>query len=65
MEGYNDWKHIVDAVERQGTFKIHLDSCRTYQQWRLHGTLDDEQEFMIKKEKSFWYQVLVVIRLSI
>jgi hypothetical protein len=58
IEGYNDWKHIVDAIERHETSKIHLDSCLTYQQWRLHGTLDEEQESMIKKEKSFWRQVL-------
>ncbi|GBP61945.1 Facilitated trehalose transporter Tret1 [Eumeta japonica] len=35
MEGYDDWKHIVDAIERHETSKIHLDSCLTYQQWRL------------------------------
>ncbi|GBP59854.1 hypothetical protein EVAR_40238_1 [Eumeta japonica] len=27
MEGYDDWKHIVDAIERHETSKIHLDSC--------------------------------------
>lgn len=58
IEGYDDWKHIVDAIERHQISKIHLDSCLTYQQWRLHGTLDEEQESMIKKEKSFWRQVL-------
>ncbi|GBP83442.1 Zinc finger MYM-type protein 5 [Eumeta japonica] len=52
IEGYDDWKH-VDAIERHETSKIHLDSCLTYRQWRLHGTLDEEQESMIKKEKSF------------
>ncbi|GBP00477.1 hypothetical protein EVAR_1010_1 [Eumeta japonica] len=25
--GYDDWKHIVDAIERHETSKIHLDSC--------------------------------------
>ncbi|GBP41601.1 hypothetical protein EVAR_34034_1 [Eumeta japonica] len=58
MEGYDDWKHIVDAIERHETSKIHLDSCLTYQQWRLHGALDEEQESVTKKEKSFWRQVL-------
>ncbi|GBP04903.1 Zinc finger MYM-type protein 1 [Eumeta japonica] len=58
MEGYDDWKHIVDAIERHETSKIHLDSCLTYRQWRLHGTLDEEQESVIKKGKSFWRQVL-------
>ncbi|GBP49127.1 hypothetical protein EVAR_80795_1 [Eumeta japonica] len=50
IEGYDDWKHIVDAIERHETSKIHLDSCLTYRQWRLHGTLDEEQESMIKKK---------------
>ena len=58
MDGYDDWKHIVNAIERHETSKIHLDSCLTYQQWRLHGTLDEAQESMLKKEKSFWRQVL-------
>ncbi|GBP48726.1 hypothetical protein EVAR_88187_1 [Eumeta japonica] len=56
--GYDDWKHIVDAIERHETSKIHLDACLTYQQWWLHGTLDEEQESVTKKEKSFWRQVL-------
>ncbi|GBP87002.1 KDEL motif-containing protein 1 [Eumeta japonica] len=50
IEGYDDWKHIVDAIERHETSKIHLDSCLTYRQWRLHGTLDEEQESMIKNK---------------
>lgn len=57
MKGYDDQKYIVDAIERHETSKIHLDSCLTYQQWRLHGTLDEEQESMIKKEKYYWRQV--------
>ncbi|GBP07282.1 hypothetical protein EVAR_92152_1 [Eumeta japonica] len=48
MEGYDDWKHIVDAIERHETSKIHLDSCLTYQQWRLHT--DEEQESVTKKK---------------
>ncbi|GBP77884.1 hypothetical protein EVAR_54267_1 [Eumeta japonica] len=45
MEGYDDWKHIVDAIERHETSKIHLDSC-----------LINSGGY--KKEKSFWRQVL-------
>ncbi|GBP48724.1 hypothetical protein EVAR_88185_1 [Eumeta japonica] len=56
MEGYDDWKHIVDAIERHETSKIHLDSCLTYQQWWLHGTLDEAKS--VTKRKIFWRQVL-------
>ncbi|GBP12640.1 hypothetical protein EVAR_10293_1 [Eumeta japonica] len=43
MEGYDDWKHIGDAIERHETSKIHLDSC-----------LINSGGY--KKEKSFWRQ---------
>ncbi|XP_026483029.1 zinc finger MYM-type protein 5-like [Ctenocephalides felis] len=59
IEGFDDWKHIVEAIQRHEISKIHLDSCITYQQWRLHGTLDERHESAIKKEKSFWRQVLL------
>lgn len=58
IEGYSDWKHIVEAIERHETSKEHLHCCFVYQQWKLHGTIDEEQESIIKKEKSFWRQVL-------
>ena len=60
----------IGAMVRHETWKIHLDSCPTYHQWRLHETLDEEQEnedyiyslheqeLKIEKEKSFWRQVL-------
>ncbi|GBP58878.1 hypothetical protein EVAR_54672_1 [Eumeta japonica] len=54
MDSYDGWKQNVDAIERHETLKIQLDSCLTYQQWRLHRTLDEEQESVIKKEKSSW-----------
>lgn len=58
MEGYDDWKHIVEAIERHETSKEHLHSCFVHRQWQLHGTLDEEQESIIKREKNFWRQVL-------
>ncbi|GBP97367.1 hypothetical protein EVAR_63352_1 [Eumeta japonica] len=42
--GYDDWKHIVDAIERHETSKIHLDSC-----------LINSGGY---KRKIFWRQVL-------
>ncbi|GIY51549.1 zinc finger MYM-type protein 5 [Caerostris extrusa] len=53
IEGYDDWKHIVETIERRETSKNHLDSCLVYEQWRLHGTLDEAQEFILKKENLF------------
>lgn len=35
-----------------------MDSCLVYEQWSLYGTLDGELEAQIKKQKSFWRQVL-------
>ncbi|XP_049306337.1 zinc finger MYM-type protein 1-like [Bactrocera dorsalis] len=58
MEGNDDWKHIVEAIERHETSKEHLHSCLVHRQWQLHGTLDEEQESIIKRENFFWRQVL-------
>ncbi|XP_026481919.1 zinc finger MYM-type protein 1-like [Ctenocephalides felis] len=58
IEGFDDWKHIAEAIQRHEISKIHLHSCIAYQQWLLHGKLDEGHESAIKKEKSFWRQVL-------
>uniref|UniRef100_H3A162 DUF4371 domain-containing protein n=1 Tax=Latimeria chalumnae TaxID=7897 RepID=H3A162_LATCH len=58
VRGVRDWCHLSSKIEYHETSKIHLDSCLVYEQWRLHGTIDEDFETQIQKEKNFWRQVL-------
>jgi hypothetical protein len=51
IDSYNDWKHIAGAIGRHGTCKILFNSCLIYKHWQLQGTLNEELEANIRKEK--------------
>uniref|UniRef100_H3A5Y3 DUF4371 domain-containing protein n=1 Tax=Latimeria chalumnae TaxID=7897 RepID=H3A5Y3_LATCH len=52
------WVSLSSKIEYHETSKIHLDFCLVYEQWQLHGTIDEDFETQIQKEKNFWRQVL-------
>uniref|UniRef100_H3ABB3 DUF4371 domain-containing protein n=1 Tax=Latimeria chalumnae TaxID=7897 RepID=H3ABB3_LATCH len=58
VRGVRDWRHLSSKIEYHETSKIHLDSCLVYEQWRLHGTINEDFKTQIQKEKNFWRQVL-------
>jgi hypothetical protein len=57
-EGVRDWKHLSEKITSHEKSQGHLSACLTYEQWRLHGCLDEELESQIQREKHFWRQVL-------
>lgn len=57
-EGVRDWKHLSEKISTHEKSQVHVTACLTYEQWRLHGCLDEELESQIQREKKFWRQVL-------
>lgn len=44
-------------IKHDGT-ECHVTSCNVYDQWRLHGTIDEVSEQKIREQVNFWRQVL-------
>jgi hypothetical protein len=56
-EGVRDWKHLSAKISTHEKSQVHVTACLTYEQWRLHGCLDEELESQVQSEKKFWRQV--------
>lgn len=56
--GIRDWRHLSDRVKQHGSSKAHTEACAVYEAWQKSSTIDRELEDEIRKEASFWRQVL-------
>ena len=56
--GIRDWRDLSRKIEDHSKCPLHIASCMTYQQWKHHGTIDEKLQNDIRKETSFWQQVL-------
>ncbi|RVE40883.1 hypothetical protein evm_014465 [Chilo suppressalis] len=56
--GIRDWRHLSDRVKQHGSSKAHTEACAAYEAWQKSSTIDRELEDEIRKEASFWRQVL-------
>ncbi|CAH0552959.1 unnamed protein product [Brassicogethes aeneus] len=56
--GIRDWRHLSDRVKQHGSSKAHTEACAVYEAWQKSSTIDKELEDEIRKEASFWRQVL-------
>ncbi|XP_075696700.1 zinc finger MYM-type protein 1-like [Rhinoderma darwinii] len=58
VNGMRNWSHLTQAVHYHESSMQHIHACMLMQQWRSHGTVDEENEREIRKQKNFWRQVL-------
>lgn len=56
--GIRDWRHLSDRLKQHGSSKAHTEACAVYEAWQKSSTIDKELEDEIRKEASFWRQVL-------
>ncbi|XP_068127278.1 zinc finger MYM-type protein 1-like [Hyperolius riggenbachi] len=52
------WRELSKKINVHETSQTHIDTCVVYGHWRREGTIDEEQERQIRKEKGFWREVL-------
>ena len=56
--GMRNWRSLSRKIEEHGKVPLHISSCLIYEQWKQHGTVDEKLHDKIRKESSFWRQVL-------
>lgn len=56
--GYNDWRHLQQAISRHEQKVNHSVSCAIFDRWRLNKTIDVDLESKIRQEMNVWRQVL-------
>ena len=54
----NNWQNLSSKIKVHESSHMHTAACMIYDQWRLHGTIDEEMEREIRVETTFWKQVL-------
>lgn len=57
-KGIQKWKGLSTKIQVHETSQTHIDSCIIYDQWRKKGTIDEESEKQLRKEKNFGRDVL-------
>ncbi|KAG8540294.1 hypothetical protein GDO81_019541 [Engystomops pustulosus] len=57
-KGINKWKSLTTKIQSHESSNAHVDSCVVYDQWRKKGTIDEETEKQMRREKNFWRQAL-------
>ena len=54
----NKWQNLSNKIKVHESSHMHTAACMIYDQWRLHGTIDEVKEREIRVESNFWKQVL-------
>lgn len=58
IRGFHDWGHLTYVLDIHEKSVDHIQCCMILEQWRLNKTLTAEMEDGIRKEASYWRQVL-------
>lgn len=56
--GYNDWRHLQQAISRHEQKLNHNVSCAIFDRWRLNKSIDVDLQSKIRQETNVWRQVL-------
>jgi hypothetical protein len=58
VKGTRDWGHLTYLLDIHEKSAEHIKCCVILDQWRLNKTLSAEMEDDMRKEASFWKQVI-------
>jgi len=56
--GIRNWRELSQKIKLHATSSVHVQSCVVYEQWKKHGTITYFTAELMRKEKSFWCEVL-------
>lgn len=57
--GSDDWSHLQQTISRHEQKGGHNESCAIFDRWKLNMTIDVELDLEIRREISWWRQVLM------
>ncbi len=57
-QGIRTWQTLSNKISKHEGAECHVAACSVYDQWRLHGTIDEASEQQIREQVNFWRQVL-------
>ena len=56
--GIRKWKSLTGKIRVHEDSDGHAEACVVFDHWRLHKTIDEENEKQVLKERNFWRQIL-------